>query len=112
MSLEPARRDLSFWRGSTFRKRFTYLTQVTPSRVPKDLTGYTGEFLVRSSIGGEPLPLTSSLTITGSQGAIDILITDENTRTDWRAGVYELAVISPGGDRTVLLWGAIRARGG
>ena len=38
MSVLPARRNLTIWRGSTFAKRYTYLESIGPE-VPKDLTG-------------------------------------------------------------------------
>ncbi len=38
MSLVPARRDLTFWRGSTFRKRFTFLQGDDEDSDPQDLS--------------------------------------------------------------------------
>lgn len=107
MSVEPARRDLTVWRGSTFAKRFTYLETVDP-RVVKDLTGYTAELRVFD----DGTTIVYPCTVDGVDGAIDLVLDAEDTYTAWRGANYELKLIEPAATAVyTLLYGTIRSKG-
>lgn len=84
--------------GSTFRKTITYKIE----DVPVNLTGYSSRLQVReahySTTTIVSLTSASGITLGGSAGTIDILISDEVTK-DFPAGtwVYDLEVESSGG---------------
>lgn len=64
-SFLPARKNLPFWRGSTFRYAFEWkdetLVEGKPVVKSHDLTGYTGVAVLKPAAGepGEPLELTT-----------------------------------------------------
>ena len=105
MSVTPARRDLTIWRGATFSKRYTYLESIGPE-VPKDLTGWTGAMYVYVSAEVYVYPAT----IGNEEGTVDISFEAANTYTPWRGARYELRVEK---DQIVetLLYGTIRSKG-
>jgi hypothetical protein len=84
--------------GSTFRKTITYKIE----DVPVNLTGYSSRLQVReahySTTAIVSLTSASGITLGGSTGTIDILISDEVTK-EFPAGtwVYDLEVESSGG---------------
>ena len=82
--------------GSTFRRTLTY----TLDEVPVDLTGYSSRLQVREAYYSEDpvvsLVSGSGITIGGSAGTIDILISASVT-SEFPTGthVYDLEIISP-----------------
>jgi hypothetical protein len=82
--------------GSTFRRTLTY----TLDELPVDLTGYSSRLQVRQAYYSEnpivSLVSGSGITIGGSAGTIDILISASAT-SNLPAGthVYDLEIISP-----------------
>ena len=84
--------------GSTFRKTITYKIE----DVPVNLSGYSSRLQVReahySTTTIASLTSASGITLGGSAGTIDILISDEITK-NFPAGtwVYDLEVESTGG---------------
>jgi hypothetical protein len=93
--------------GSTFRKNITYKIQ----DVPVNLTGYSSRLQVRQThYAANPivsLTSASGITLGGSAGTIDILISDEVTK-DFPIGtwVYDLEVESSGGITDRLIEGS------
>jgi hypothetical protein len=82
--------------GSTFRRTLTY----TLDEVPVDLTGYSSRLQVREAYYSEDpvvsLVSGSGITIGGSAGTIDILISASATSTfPTGTHVYDLEIISP-----------------
>ena len=82
--------------GSTFRRTLTY----TLDEVPVDLTGYSSRLQVREAYYSEDpvvsLVSGSGITIGGSAGTIDILISASVTSTfPTGTHVYDLEIISP-----------------
>ena len=84
--------------GSTFRKTITYKIE----DVPVNLAGYSSRLQVReahySTTTITSLTSASGITLGGSAGTIDILISDEVTK-NFPAGtwVYDLEIESTGG---------------
>jgi hypothetical protein len=82
--------------GSTFRRTLTY----TLDNLPIDLSGYSSRLQVRQAYYSEDpiisLASGSGITIGGSAGTIDILISASAT-SNFPAGnhVYDLEIISP-----------------
>lgn len=81
-------------------------------RAPVDLTGYTARMTVKDRVGGTEL---FSLTTENSRIVIDntvktIVLTISATDTasiDWSRGVYDLELVSSGGQVTALLNGSV-----
>ena len=105
MSVLPARRNLTIWRGSTFAKRYTYLESIGPE-VPKDLTGWTGTFYVYTNEDTFTYPAP----VDEEAGTVDIFLEAEDTYTTWRGARYELK-ITDGELVETLLYGTIRSKG-
>jgi len=82
--------------GSTFRRTLTY----TLDEVPVDLTGYSSRLQVREAYYSESpvvsLVSGSGITMGGSAGTIDILISASVT-SEFPTGihVYDLEIVSP-----------------
>lgn len=100
---------LAVEQGATYRQRVLW---TNASSVPVDITGYTAHMQIRRSddYAAVMVDLTngSGLTLGGTLGTIDILLTSAQTAAfdTWRA-VYDLTLIAPSGDRTRLLEGAV-----
>lgn len=106
--LEPERKNFSVWRGTTFRVPIS-LWQNAAMTIVYNLASYTGALVIREKRGGTQL------------GVIDVNITPPNlielhatnTTTDLWAfdqGVYELKLISGGGDVDILFYGIITVK--
>jgi Na+/serine symporter len=82
--------------GSTFRRTLTY----SLDEIPVDLTGYSSRLQVREAYYSEnpiiSLVSGSGITISGSAGTIDILISASVT-SELPTGthVYDLEIVSP-----------------
>lgn len=82
---------------------------------PKDLTGYTARMQIKDRVGGTVLE-----TLTNANGKIVIdntgktisLVLDATTTAayTWRSGVYELEIVSAGGEVSTLLAGNITVK--
>lgn len=105
MSVTPARRNLTIWRGSSFAERFVYLETLSP-RVAKDLTGYTAQVKVYYN----DQMTTYSCSLEPTLGAINFQIAAPDTYTTWRGARYEL-FLTGAGHTDILLYGAIRSKG-
>jgi hypothetical protein len=102
-------------RGATFRKVFTYKID----NVAVNLTGYTARMKIRSkplNVASELLSLTTpegvgGIVLGGSAGTIVVTL-DDNTTADlsWSRGVYDLELVSAGGDVKRLLEGSVIVR--
>jgi hypothetical protein len=98
MSLTPGRVNFVCPQGSTFRKTVTYKID----DVPVNITGYTSRLQVRethySTNTITSLTSGSGITLGGSAGTIDILISASATATfDPGNWVYDLEVQSSSG---------------
>jgi hypothetical protein len=77
-----------------------------------DLTGYTAWMQIRESVDSpdilHELTMTSGITIDGPAGKISLRIPSTVTATwTWRSGVYDMLLISPGGDTEPFLEGEV-----
>lgn len=113
MTLEPAKLNFVIWEGGTFHEHL----ELYDGETARNLTGYTGELIIRDRKEGTPL-----LTLTTGSGgvtfpatpvgSIDLLITDEVTSVlTWQHGVYDLVITSPGGVADPLLYGSFTVKG-
>lgn len=114
MSLQPARWNFVIWKGATFEENMTLL-QGGQGSAGRDLSGYTGELIVRDEPEGTPLVTLDTNNggiILDSDGNIQLNISDEDTTTiAWQTGVYDLTITSPGGTTDALLFGNFVVRG-
>lgn len=98
MSLTPGQINFVCPQGSTFRKTITYKID----DVPVDLSGYSSRLQVRENHYSSDiityLTSSSELTMGGSAGTIDILISSASTAS-FESGtfVYDLEIESSGG---------------
>lgn len=105
--------DFTVEQGTTFRRKITWYTdeaQVTA----RDLTGYSARMQVRSTISDTStiLSLTSAagggITLGGTAGTIDIVMTDAQTAAfAFTTAVYDLELVTGGGDVIRLTKGTI-----
>lgn len=112
MSLEPARLNFSFWKGTTFQKRLTY-HQGDVDSGPVDLTGFAAELVIKDNIG-TLLTLSdtnSGIVLGGSAGTIDLIIPFASTSVSWRTASYTLTLTAPSGSKDILLFGNFSAKG-
>lgn len=109
-------RDVLFWkRGQTEREPWQWFEADGVTPIP--LTGYTARMQVKERAGDdEPalLTLTSpsgGLTITAATGIVEAAVTHSQTAA-FAVGsyVFDLLLISPGGDRTFLVEGTVTVR--
>jgi hypothetical protein len=112
MSVQPVRISQTAWRGATFKKRYAVLQSDGVSA--KDLSNYTGRFVVLNVITGNILldetTETGGVTLT-SDGAVVITIADEITETlPWNAGVYKLFLTDANGDTDLVLHGSFKVK--
>jgi hypothetical protein len=112
MSLQPARYNFSIWKGATFRKQLTLLQ---PDSTPRDLTGYTGNLIIRLKPEGESL-----LELTDANGGVSfqpggiIILRIESTVTEllsWNNGIYDLLITGLDNITEVLLYGNFSVKG-
>ena len=106
-------------KGSTYVKQLTWFNPVpvpNPSKLthgdPKDLTGYTGEMMIRVDYD-DPTPqvtlnsVNGGVTITG--GTINIRIEASATEAfAFDAGIYDLKLTAPDGTATRLVEGKVK----
>jgi hypothetical protein len=107
----PFKVALKIYQGATFRWSAT-LKNGSPA-VVTDLTGYTARMQIRGKItDAAPLvELTTEnggITLGDAAGTIDLFISHtDTTGFDWAAGVYDLELITPGGDVIRRIYGAV-----
>lgn len=113
----PPRRNLELWKGSTFKHEVVYYAGPTTDSGLQNLTGWSAELFVKSPPLGSsdaPTVLASSATeiAMGSDGVISITLDPAVTDgIDWDVMAYELVLIDPSADRTIVARGSLRARG-
>lgn len=103
---------MSFWKGSTFQKRFTF-RQNDEDSTPVDLTGFNAELIIKDSTGPVlTLASGSGLVLGGTAGTIDVNITSTQTAaTVWRTATYTLSITSPTSVKDFLLFGNFTVKG-
>lgn len=112
MSVDPARYRLTIWKGSTYSKRLQILDE---TEIPRNLSGYTAELVAKTGPGGSVLMTLDTqaggITLGGSNGTIDLFMTDEETDAlTWRSALYTLSLIDASGNLDYILYGPIRIR--
>lgn len=101
--------NIALEQGSTFRLHLTWGTRGTDAQgnpiieVPYDLTGCTARMQIRNRAGGTLLlelnTENGGIDLGGTDGTIDVLITDEQTDSlEVRRAKYDLEVYFPNGD--------------
>ena len=103
--------DIIIEQGATFNFALIWRD---PSGMPINLTGYTARMQVRQTVtqpDPAPLSLTTEnggITLGGPAGPINVLATPVQTAgLSFRAGVYDLELVSPGGEVTRLVQGSV-----
>ena len=81
-------------------------------RVPHDLAGYTARMTIKDRVGGTALlTLTSAnggITVDDAEKLIELFLDDVSTAAiTWTSAVYDLEMVSPSGDVTAILTGAV-----
>ena len=108
--MSAAHYDMEIEKGTTFKYTLSY-TDSTNN--PINLTGYTAKMQIREQyISSEILAELSSangkITINGTQGKILLNVPAHETDDYiWMSGVYDLVIISSGGEVTRLLEGGV-----
>lgn len=116
MSLEPARKDFTVWRGATFHTRLQLLTGDTGSPA-QDLTGYSASCSLRDPEDTTIILMTltnvnGGVVLGGAAGTVDIIIDDAVTTTiTWPTALYELFLTDAGGDTDIFLHGTFKVKG-
>lgn len=116
MSLQPAEKNFTIWKGATFRTRLQLLTGDTGSPA-QDLTGYTADCKITDPLNPaitllELTDVNAGIILGGTAGTIDIVIDEAVTAAlTWKGGRYQLFITSPAGDTDILLYGAFKVRG-
>src|SRR3954470_681057 len=110
MSIVPAKRTLTIWRGSTFTKSFRYLETVEPPE-PKDITGSTAELRIFHDEGTEVFDCA----VNGPEGEINLHLSAVETCPfpNWKHPHYELKLLGAVGlegadPNDTLLYGGIK----
>ena len=109
--------------GETFRLSLVYAVPgTTPSDpvVPVDITDYTGRMQIREKYGSPVLAEATTenggISISGPEGRINLVLTDvqtdamgvkEGSDKPRTAALYDLEIVSPGGDVKRVVEGAI-----
>lgn len=103
--------DITIEQGATFTLE---LSVINDAEDPIDLTGYTARMDIKRSVGESTalLQLTtanSRILITSATGLVTLVLTAAETAaiTTWLRGVYDLELVSAGGDVTRLCEGAV-----
>lgn len=97
-------------KGATFKKTYVYQDS---SRNPIDLTGYTAKMQIRPYIGSSTVIVELStangrITITPSEGKIELELADEETVViSEHSGVYDLEIEDSSGNITKLVRGTV-----
>ena len=110
-SMEAGRYDFEISQGTTFRREFVWKDD---AGVVIDITGYTAKMQLRktkesSVVLHEASTSNSGLTITGAQGKVALLITDEQSALfTFSSAYYDLELYSTGGETYRILEGKVR----
>lgn len=116
MTLLPARHNFTIWRGGTFNERITLLISDSASG-PKDLTGYSGQLLIRNLPQGASIytmtNANAGIVFGDAFGTIDLIIPASVTSAlAWTHGSYDLIITAPdNGDADPILWGSFQVKG-
>lgn len=106
--MEGPRLDMTCVQGTTFRYVITYLDE---AEAPVNLTGYTAVMHVRSTVKSTTtlLQLSSSfggITITPLEGKLELRVSPTRSAAlPAVKGVYDIKLISPGGQDAIQLLG-------
>lgn len=119
MSVLPAKKNFTIWRGGTWRKALTIYTGATTASDPRDLTGYTASLRVEDAADSILMTLTEvasddgQILLGGLAGTVTILIPANVTETiTWSNAIYELRITAPlAGDTDPILWGSLVVKG-
>jgi hypothetical protein len=118
VSVLPAKRNFTIWRGGTWRESLTLYDGTTNADPPRDLTGYDASMRVEGSDGTDLFTLTTtpspsgSITLGGTAGTVTLLIDAATTAAlTWTAARYELFLIDPVSEVQPLLWGGLTVKG-
>lgn len=126
MTVIPSKHTFTIWQGATFYEVLTLYT-TSDRTLPRNLSGYTAEMIIRTKPkGSELLTLSTNNANTDSGcsivlqrdnvlGRIELKITDTATTIiPWKSAVYDLTITSPAAPTAVtdaLLYGGIKVNG-
>ena len=97
--MSAGRSNILIEKGTTFQKTYYYKTGKLASSPAVDLTGYTARAQIRESIDSKTVVAemtteNGGITITGSEGKIELLISaTETADISIEAGVWDLELI-------------------
>jgi hypothetical protein len=107
-------RPLIIEAGATFRAALVITQRVNRQKVPVDLTGYTARMQIRSNVTASAVLMeltvgNGRIIIDGPEGIIRLYVSHtDTTAITWKAGVFDLELVEPGGDVVRLIQGTIR----
>ena len=101
--------DLEIEKGTTFKYSLAYLNA---DNTPIPLTGFTARMQIRQKHASAAAladysTANGKITLNEAEGKIFIKVPASETEYTWVDGVYDLVIISPQGEVTRLLEGAI-----
>lgn len=110
--INPGTYNITCWQGATFDRTFT----ITQNGTALNLSGYTSAMQVREAADSTAFLLSltsgSGITLGGTAGTIDVLITAaQSSAIDAGSYAYDLEITSNGGEVTRLLQGGFTVSG-
>lgn len=108
--MNPGLQNITIRRGATFELPLVWGSSKT---TPYDLTGYTAASHIRLKIGASEVQVEMTtqngrIVIDPLKGKITLKLSPATTSSiKITSGVWDLVMISPGGDRKVLLSGTV-----
>jgi hypothetical protein len=124
MTVIPDKHTFTIWQGATFFEALT-LYETSDRTLPRDLSGYSAEMIIRTKPQGSALLTLSTNNATTSpgcsitlgstseeQGVIKLLISASATAAiNWKSASYDLTITDSGGITDALLYGGIKVVG-
>lgn len=107
--MTPAAHDITIYQGATLRMPLRWLSGPAGAVVPVDLTGYTVRAQLRRRASSPEILATFTCVITdAADGRFELSLSAVTTAAiAARAGVYDVELVSPGGDVYRFLEGAV-----
>lgn len=111
--MKPGIHDITIYKGATFELPLVWGSSKT---TPYNLTGYTAASYIRVKLGASEIQVSMTtengrISIDAATGKITLKLSSATTSAlKFTKGVWDLILISPGGDRKPLLQGEVEVK--